>query len=322
MNLCDTPAMKRISLKNVDQKRIDVALTEALKISRAKAQKLIVQGAIFVDGIQATGHQIVTKEQKVTIDETKPNNEKAPEKVLPALDILYEDADVVVLNKPARLLVHPTSSSTEVTLVDALKNHIPNLKEVGDDKERSGIVHRLDKDASGVMIVAKTREAFAHLKEQFRRRANEKRYTVLVMGSVIDDAGTITFPIARSKTKARMAARPHSQDGKEAITHFDVTGRYTNATLLDIRIETGRTHQIRAHFFALGHPVAGDKLYIKKGVKQLPLPRLFLHARSLTIMLPNGERQTFNAPLPSELQTVLEHLTPTKKKMLAGIGSA
>jgi 23S rRNA pseudouridine1911/1915/1917 synthase len=314
--------MKRVALHLTEAKRIDVALAKALDISRAKAQKLIADGAILVDGLVPNGHQMVENANVVTIDESKrvaPVVEaNAP--TLP-LDIIYEDADVLVINKPAGILVHPTSASTEVTMVDALKAHIPNLKAIGDDKARSGIVHRLDKDASGVMIVAKTTEAFAHLKKQFAGRANEKHYTVLVMGSVVDDSGTITFPIARSKTKARMAARPHSQDGKDAITHFDVVQRYTNCTLMDVRIETGRTHQIRAHFYALGHPVAGDKLYVKKGVKQIPLGRLFLHARALTITLPNGERTTFEAPLPALLQSTLHSLTPTTKRFLAGIGA-
>lgn len=315
--------MKRVALHLTEPKRIDIALAKALDISRAKAQKLIAEGAILVDGIVPNGHQMVVNASLVTIDESKraPVAPPTPHREIP-LDILYEDADVLVINKPAGILVHPTSASTEETLVDALKAHIPNLKEVGDDKARSGIVHRLDKDASGVMIVAKTVEAFAQLKIQFASRANVKCYTVLVMGSVVDDSGTITFPIARSKTRARMAARPHSQDGKAAITHFDVVERYTNCTLVDVRIETGRTHQIRAHFYALGHPVAGDKLYVKKGVKQIPLGRLFLHARALTITLPNGERATFEAPLPPALTKALEQLTPTTKRFLAGIGAA
>ena len=322
--LCDTPAMKRISLSNTEPERIDVALAAMLEMSRAKAQKLIASGAVLVDGTPSNGHQLVTASNEITLDESRADTAPTPDTLrpTPSLEILYEDPDVIVVNKPAGLLVHPTGTSTEPTLVDALKSHLPTIVSVGDDKARAGIVHRLDKEASGVIIVAKTNEAFAHLKQQFHDRANEKHYTVLVMGSVIDDAGTITFPIARSKTKARMAARPTSQDGKEAITHYDVIERYANATLLDVRIETGRTHQIRAHMFALGNPVAGDKVYVRKGVKQLPLPRLFLHARSLTATLPNGERSTFEAPLPELLQRTLDSLTLTTKRFQAGIGGS
>lgn len=312
--------MKTVAITIEEPTRIDVALAAALDISRAKAQKLIADGAVLVDGVVANGHQKITARSVVEIDDTKVNAQPSAPTTPPVLDVLYEDADVIVVNKPAGLLVHPTLTSTEPTLVDALKAHVPAIKSVGDDKARAGIVHRLDKEASGVLIAAKTNAAFAHLKAQFAERKTEKRYTVLVMGSVNDDSGTITFPIGRSKTKARMAARPISQDGKQAITHFDVAERFTSATLLDVRIETGRTHQIRAHMFALGNPVAGDKVYVKKGLKQLALGRLFLHARSLTIELPNGETQTFEAPLPQALTDLQSTLMKTERRRLAGIG--
>ncbi len=291
-----------------------------MNLSRAKVQKLIIDGVIYVDGAVTNRHQKIDERSKVTIDDEKTEAAPVAPIAPPALDILYEDQDVVVVNKPAGLLVHPTLTSTEPTLVDALKLHVPSIGTVGDNKVRAGIVHRLDKEASGVLIAAKTNEAFAHLKAQFANRLTEKYYTVLVMGSVIDDFGTITFPIGRSKTKARMAARPMSQDGKDAITHFDVVGRFTSSTLLDVRIETGRTHQIRAHMFALGNPVAGDKLYVKKGLKNMPLGRLFLHARSLTIEIPSGEKMTFEAPLPEALVKLEASLMKTKRKQLAGIG--
>ncbi|MEK9155515.1 MAG: RluA family pseudouridine synthase [Patescibacteria group bacterium] len=312
--------MKSIEILTTDPVRLDIALATALEISRAKAQKIIAAERVFVDGSKANAHVMVSSSSTVEIED-EVFDIAAPAKSLPPLSILYEDDNVIVVNKPAGLLVHPTISSTELTLVDSLRVHFPAIDTIGDDKKRSGIVHRLDKEASGVLIVAKTNVAFAHLKTQFADRRTQKQYRVLVMGSVLDDSGTITFPIARSKTHARMAARPQSQDGKEAITHFDVIERYANATLLDVRIETGRTHQIRAHFFALGHPVAGDKVYIKRGIKQLPLPRLFLHAQSLTLTLPGGEPMTFTAPFPDELDAVLKTLTVTTKKILPGIGT-
>ena len=312
--------MKTLAVTLEGPTRMDVALAATLDISRAKAQKLILDGVILVDGVVANRHQKITERSVVEMDDAKVNAEPAAPMAPPALDILYEDTDVIVVNKPAGLLVHPTPISTEPTLVDALKAHVPAIETVGDDKVRAGIVHRLDKEASGVLIAAKTNAAFAHLKSQFANRKTEKHYTVLVMGSVNDDSGTITFPIGRSKTKARMAARPMSQDGKDAITHFDVVERFTSTTLLDVRIETGRTHQIRAHMFALGNPVAGDKLYVKKGLKQLALGRLFLHARSLTIELPSGETQTFEAPLPQVLADLQATFMKTERHQLAGIG--
>lgn len=312
--------MKTLAITLEGPTRIDVALAASLDLSRAKVQKLILDGVVLVDGVVANRHQKITERSVVKIDDAKANAEPPAPLAPPALDILYEDTDVIVVNKPAGLLVHPTLISTEPTLVDALRAHVPTIETVGDDKARAGIVHRLDKEASGVLIAAKTNDAFAHLKAQFANRKTEKHYTVLVMGSVNDDSGTITFPIGRSKTKARMAARPMSQDGKDAITHFDVIERFTSTTLLDVRIETGRTHQIRAHMFALGNPVAGDKLYVKKGLKQLPLGRLFLHARSLAIELPNGEQQTFEAPLPQALADLQSTLMKTERRQLAGIG--
>lgn len=298
--------MKTIEILGVDEKRLDVALAEAMGISRSKAAKIISDDRVLVDGAVANAHEPVSMTSKIEIADEPEKAPQAPSTV--RLEIIYEDADVLVVNKPAGILVHPTTTSTEETLVDLLRNQIPNLDTIGDDKTRSGIVHRLDKAASGVVIVAKTNAAFLHLKQQFARRLTEKHYTALVMGNVTDDSGTITFPIARSNTNARMAARPNSQEGKEAITHYDVVHRYASATLLDVRIETGRTHQIRAHFFALGHPVAGDELYKIRGIKVLPLGRLFLHARSLGIELPNGEQKTFESPLPPELELALTKL--------------
>lgn len=308
--------MKSIKLLNTEPKRLDVALAEALTISRSKAQAMIAGHRVSVDGKEANAHLLVSETSNVELADAPIDVETITLSSLPPLVILYEDADAIVINKPAGLLVHPTATSTEPTLLDLLRVRILNLDTIGDDKTRSGIVHRLDKAASGVLIVAKTNPAFIHLKQQFAERLTEKHYTTLVMGLVTLDEGTINFPIARSKTNARMAARPNSQEGKEAITHYDVIQRYANATLLDVRIETGRTHQIRAHFFALGHPVAGDALYLQRGVKQLKMNRLFLHARSLTITLPNGEKQTFTAPLPPELETVLKSLTIPKPQTL------
>lgn len=300
--------MKTIEIPGIEPKRLDIALAEVLELSRSKAQKIISDGRVLVNGTEANAHELVSSASKVEIADPKAPIVDPNAKPPAPLNILYEDADVLVVNKPAGLLVHPTTASTEPTLLDLLRAHVPGLDAVGDDKARAGIVHRLDKLASGVVIVAKTPEAFVHLKAQFAQRLTEKRYTALVMGNVIDDSGTITFPIARSQSNARMAARPSSQEGKDAITHFDVLHRYANATLLDVRIETGRTHQIRVHFFALGHPVAGDDLYTIRGIKQIPLGRLFLHARALTIDLPSGERKTFEAPLPSELELALTKL--------------
>ena len=302
--------MKTVKLLNTEPARLDLALAEALGISRSQAQKLIKDGLVSFDGRKATPHLLMEPESSVKVEKAEPVAVKKL-KDLPALDILYEDDDVIVVNKPAGVLVHKAPGSNDATLADALLKYCPKMKKAGEDENRKGIVHRLDKEASGVLIAAKTPTAFRHLKYQFSERLTEKHYTVLVMGDVKDKVGTIRFPIARSETRARMAARPENADGKEAITHFEVQKHFSSTTLLDVKIETGRTHQIRVHFFALGYPVAGDILYARKDVKPPPnLKRLFLHARALTVTLPNGERKTFEAPLPAELQEILAALKP------------
>ncbi len=303
--------MNEVILQGTEATRLDVALAKELAVSRAEVQRMIKDGRITINGAPAKAHAQITPGTKVDISApTRPTRSLTP---LPQLDILFENDDVLVVNKPAGVLVHPTTTSINPTLLDAVIAHAPEVKHVGDDPSRSGIVHRIDKEASGILIIAKTKSAFQSLKDEFKNRRVEKHYTVLVQGSLRDDHGTIDFPIARSNNRARMAARPKSQDGKEAITHYTVIERFTTSTLLDVKIETGRTHQIRAHFFALGHSVAGDPLYRQKGIKPVPAPRLFLHARELTITLPDGERKTFAAPLPTELEIFLATLKNIKR---------
>jgi 23S rRNA pseudouridine1911/1915/1917 synthase len=302
--------MKSTTLEIKTPGRLDLALAEAMGISRSQAQKLVKEGRVSVSGKKASPHLEVTAESHVEVSAppAKPRKKAAAK-----LDIIFEDDDVIVVNKPAGILVHRAEGQDEPALLDSLLKHSPKMKKAGAEEKRSGIVHRLDKEASGVLIAAKTPKAFTFLKEQFKERLTEKHYTVLVMGKMKDEVGTINFPIARSTTRARMAARPTSQEGKDAITHYTVIGRYSVGTLLDVHIETGRTHQIRAHMFAIGYPVAGDTLYKRKDIKPIVLPRLFLHARSLTITLPSGERKTFEAPLPKELKDALDNLKPEHK---------
>ncbi len=289
--------------------RLDTALAKHLGVSRARAQRAIKNGRVFVNGVIIKAHTKLATGAEITV--SPEIIRKADKQEAPALEVIFENKDILVVNKPAGLLVHPTLASQEPTLMDAIINYDKKIKGVGGDIHRSGIVHRLDREASGVLIVARNEKAHRHLKEQFKQRLTEKHYVVLVLGKVAEQHGTINFPIARSSTRARMAARPLSQEGKDAITHYEVVKHFTTSTLLDVRIVTGRTHQIRAHLFALGHPVAGDKLYVRKGIKPVKTTRLFLHAKALTVTLPNEERQTFNAPLPAELEDVLLALKPS-----------
>jgi len=288
--------------------RLDKIIAKQSALSRSQIQKNIKDGLVSVNGtIVTTPHFFVSLHDRVKIEKEKV--EKKTKILIPQLNILYEDNDVIVFEKPAGLLVHEAPGKHEVTVVDALAKHFPAIKKVGDNPSRPGIVHRLDKLASGVMIAAKNQKAFDFLKEQFSGRKVKKEYLVMVYGSPSQTTGTINFRLVRSKDKGRMVARPElSEEGKEAITHFEVIKKIKASTLLSVKIETGRTHQIRAHFRALNLPVVGDPLYKKtrmKNIKFIPLPRLFLHAHKLTIPLPNGETKTFVSPLPKELEEIL-----------------
>jgi len=288
------------------KERLDNFLVKTVGLTRGPIQKLIKNGEVSVNGkIVVTPHFSVLLTDKIEIKKQKAVAKKA---LPPKLRILYEDKDVIVFEKPAGLMVHEAPGKEEVTVVDALIKHHPAIKKVGDDPSRPGIVHRLDKLASGVMIAAKTQAAFEFLKKQFSEHHTKKEYLVLVYGLPAQDTGTISFRLARSKNKGRMVARPTDGEGKEAVTHYEVIKKIKNLAFLRVNIETGRTHQIRAHFRALNLPVVGDPLYKKtrmKNIKHLSLPRLFLHAHKLTIPLPNGETKTFISPLPKELEEII-----------------
>ncbi len=222
--------------------------------------------------------------------------------------IIFEDGDILVVSKPAGLEVSSEIKKDEPTLVDWLVKKYPSIAKVGPDPARPGIVHRLDKNASGLLLVAKTEAAFENLTKQFKGRTIKKEYTVLVHGEVGKDEGTIDFPIARAKS-GRFAALPlGSESGRMAVTEYEVIERFKNFTLLKVRIKTGRTHQIRVHFFALGYPVVGDKLYGLKKIKTPLLPRLFLHASYLSFKNLAGEQVEFRSDLPDELKNFLKTL--------------
>jgi len=232
-----------------------------------------------------------------------------------SIPVLYEDEDLLVVNKPAGLLVHKTGAKREEhTLIDDIVATRPAMKTVGDDPARPGLVHRLDKDVSGVMAIAKTQVGFEHLKKQFMERTADKTYVALVYKPLPRDTGTISFKIARSKARGRMTSRSGEQEGKEAITTYDVLDRFRTTTLVSVNIKTGRTHQIRAHFLGIGHPVVGDKLYYIKHmrhIRPIEIDRIFLHAKRLEIELIDGTRRAFEAPMPEELEAILKTLPKT-----------
>lgn len=292
--------------------RLDRHLTKTHpEHSRAYWQKAITAGRVLLNGKKVTPHRALRGGEVLSIAE-EPVVKKASA-APPPLTIIAETNDYLVIDKPAGLLVHPATKYTEPTLVDALLRHDPVIKTIGENPNRPGIVHRLDRGASGVMVIAKTQAMFEHLKAQWRTRAVHKEYYALVHGKLSKPIGSISFSIARSRRGGRMAARPSSQDGRAAQTNFEALKEFPTATLVKVTPETGRTHQIRAHFHALGHPLVGDPLYRTKMQRKKDretkkssggTPRLMLHATKLTFTDLHGNPQTFSSPLPPEFNNL------------------
>ncbi len=272
-------------------------------LSRSYLHHLIESGGVSVDGVTRRPAFKVTPGQVIEVRIPPPVEEAILPEAIP-LDIVFEDDEVIVLNKPAGLVVHPAPGHAAGTLVNALLHHAPEIKVGG--RLRPGIVHRLDKDTSGLMVVAKTDRARNSLVDQWQARSVDKRYIALVHGVTEEDEATIDAPLGRDPVqRQRMAV---TRTGKEAVTHFTVCERFERATLLDAEIETGRTHQIRVHLQFIGHPVAGDTVY-GAGRETIPgLRRQFLHAARLGFDLPSGERVTFESELPRDLSVVLDRL--------------
>ncbi len=224
------------------------------------------------------------------------------------IKIIYEDKDVLVINKPAGLTIH-AGVKTEKTLVDWLLEKYPEIKNVGEDPARPGIVHRLDKDTSGVMIVAKNQPAYDWLKNQFKNRLVKKTYIALVRGLVEKDFGTINLPISRSLKKRIRQTTKTTAASRAAITEYKVIKRLQdlNLTLVEAYPFTGRMHQIRVHFKSINHPLAGDKIYTTKKYKDFEkFPRLMLHAQKLKIVLPGSIEKIFEAELPEDFKNYID----------------
>ncbi len=289
-------------------RRFDLYLAELLPDkSRSCLQKMIVAGEILLNGRRVSVHNFLRGGETITF-ETIKKTKAAPKPKVPTVPVLAVEKDYLIVLKPAGIAVHPGAGVVPPTLVDSLRRTHPEILKVG-EPDRPGIVHRLDKDVSGLMIVARTKTGLAFFKRAFQNREIKKTYLALAHGILGEESGTINRPIARSARRARMAARSPGQEGKEAITHWQVRQRFQKTTLLEVTIETGRTHQIRAHLFAIGHPLVGDPLYKNARNKLRPAaPRLFLHAAALTFTDPQGHSQSYNSPLPKELEEYLEAL--------------
>ncbi|MBM5789739.1 RluA family pseudouridine synthase [Candidatus Parcubacteria bacterium] len=292
--------------------RLDVFLAARSTYSRSQIQKLIKSDSVKVGGKKAKSNYRLEEGETVEVPELEESHPPVKQGNAPILPIVFENDDLLILNKPAGIIVHPSEGiQNEPTVVDALLERYPAMAEVGEDPARPGIVHRLDRDVSGLMVVAKTAQAFDALKRQFQERGLYKEYVALVYGAMPKDHGVIEMNIARSRARGRMVARPVSQEGKQAKTEYEVIERYKNYTLLKIILHTGRTHQIRVHLRAIDHPVVGDRLYKKtrmKNIRPMELPRLFLHATKLRLRLMDETERTFEEPLPEELKTILAKL--------------
>lgn len=244
------------------------------------------------------------------------------------IDIIYEDDDYLIVNKPAGLITHKSYDENEESLADIIVSHYPEIKNVGDDDTRPGIVHRLDKEVSGLLIIARNQTSFKHLKKQFQKRIIKKEYQAIVYGTPAKDEARISFSIIRAKSGHKMAALPLTSEGnkakisnreqgnekarlnaRDAITDFKVEKKWPHISLLSVKILTGRTHQIRVHLAAYGHPILGDNLYgtsktIRKNEK-LSLNRIFLFAKRLSFTDMSGEKKEFIINLPLEMEAFL-----------------
>lgn len=283
--------------------------------SRSQWQKLIKSGQVMVNGKSVSASHHLKAGDEINITEIKVDKAIKREaiKALPEIEVIAVTKDYLVINKPAGIIVHGTKYSSTVTLVDWLLKHYPKIKKIGEDALRPGIVHRLDKAVSGLMVIALTQAMFKSLKTQFQTRTIEKHYLGLVYGATSKDSDKLDFLLERSSSGHKMAAKPVSQaEGKEALTYFSVVKRFINYTLLSLIIKTGRTHQIRAHLSAYNHQLVGDDLYgtattrIKN--KKFKLGRVWLHSEYLAFDDLAGERVEFKSKPAPELLEFLKKI--------------
>ncbi len=269
--------------------------------SRSAAQRLIDSGAVLVDGAPRPKNHRVAAGQVISIEAEAGASSRR--ETLPELEVVYEDADLLVVDKPAGLVTHPAPGHRGPTLAEALSGRAAG----GPDPERAGIVHRLDRDTSGLLAVAKTEEAHAALSDQLRAREVKREYLALVAGHPEAESGTIDAPIGRDRAR-RTVVSTRSDRPRAAVTRFEVIERLPATTLLRVNLETGRTHQIRAHLAAIGHPVCGDSQYGGRACgRELGLERQFLHAQRLMFRHPRtGEIVVCESKPPVDLRRALD----------------
>jgi len=337
-------ATKTITVaEKFNKQRLDIFLTKKMNLSRSQVQKMIKQELIHINEVSAKKPGTLVKTNDiVTIkaisntdaikEEEKGEKTKEEKKYsIKDIEIIAKTDHYLVVNKPSGLLIHPTEKKEKNTLANIMVKKYPELKNVGEDKTRPGIVHRLDKDASGVLVIARTQKMFEHLKNQFKNREIHKKYTALVHGGIEADHDKINFPIVRSKSGEKMVALPIPKSLKEnqpkladykkvakiekqfdrsrdALTEFRIEKKFINFTLLKIKIHTGRMHQIRVHMLAYNHPIIGDNIYFQKKQSNKydkMCGRLFLHSAELGFKNLEDHMVEFNSPIPESLQSFL-----------------
>lgn len=297
---------KNFQVDTAENIRLDLFLKNKLpEFSRAQIQKVIKDEQVLVNGHPARPGQKLKVGDRVEVRLRLPAaGDRLEPEPLP-LEIIYEDDHLVVINKPAGLVVHPGAGVKTGTLVHGLLYRYPEIAVVG-SSARPGIVHRLDKDTSGVMVVARTQDAYLSLRQQFEERRIQKVYLALALGRFRQKKGIIDLPIGRHiHHREKISVR--TRKPRVAITHYEVLQEFRETSLLVLRPVTGRTHQLRVHLSATGHPLAGDNRYGGGGRQRSKYPRLFLHAWKLILLHPlSGVEMKFESPLPPELQAVLK----------------
>ncbi len=286
---------------NEDNIRIDKYLSENTEYSRSYIEKLINNQCVLVDGKKVKASYKVCNQNEIEINDTlKKDSNIKPLKM--DINIVYEDSDLMIINKPSGLVVHPGAGNHDNTLVNGLLNYTNNLSSI--DEIRPGIVHRLDKDTSGLMVVAKNNNAHELLSQMFKNHEVKRTYYALVCGVVPYNKGTIDVPL--KKDEKHFDKISASEDGKKAITHFKVLKRYKDYTLLSLNLETGRTHQIRAHMSYMGYPIYNDPVYNNKKATEFGQ---FLHSKEIDFIHPiTKEKLHYECELPKEFKEFIDNL--------------
>jgi len=289
------------------KERVDKYITESIEenVSRSQVQLWIKDGHVLINGQKVKANAKVAEGDVVTLNMPEPESVDIVAEDIP-LDIYYEDENVIVINKPRGMVVHPAPGHTSGTVVNALMYHCKDLSGINGEL-RPGIVHRIDKDTSGLLMAAKNDKSHVSLADQLKAHTVIRKYVALVHGNVPHDQGTIDAPIGRDEHDRKMYTVTE-RNAKHAVTHFKVLERFGDSTLVELKLETGRTHQIRVHMKFIGHPLVGDPMY-SRGTRGLTMDGQALHAETLGFVHPvTGETLVFRAPIPQDMELLLHSI--------------